>query len=46
MRFDEPPTVIEAGVAVKLVMLGATGVTVTVAVLVDVAPPGFVTVSE
>jgi hypothetical protein len=44
VRLADPPAAIEAGVAAKLVIVGAVAVTVTVAVLVTVAPEGFVTV--
>ena len=44
VRLVEPPTVMPAGLAVKLVMVGAAGVTVTKTVLVIAVPLGGVTV--
>jgi hypothetical protein len=44
VRLADPPAAIEAGVAAKLVIVGAVEVTVTVAVLVAVTPAEFVTV--
>ena len=43
-RFTDASAVIAAGVAVKLVIVGAVGVTVTVAVWTAVAPKELVTV--
>jgi hypothetical protein len=44
VRLAVPPAVTAAGAAVKLVMVGAAGVTVTVAACADVPPEAFVTV--
>jgi hypothetical protein len=44
VRLADPPAAIEAGAAAKLVIVGAAGVTETVAVLVAVTPAEFVTV--
>ena len=44
VRLVEPPAVIDAGLAVKLVMVGATGFTVTVTVCVTAGPMTGVTV--
>jgi hypothetical protein len=44
VRLVEPPAVIDAGLAVKLVIVGGAGVTVTVAVCVIAGPVAGVTV--
>jgi hypothetical protein len=45
VRLVDPPSVIELGFAVKLVIVGPAAFTVTVAVLAAVTPAVFVTVS-
>jgi len=45
VKLELPPAVIVAGLAAKLVIVGTTGVTVTVAVEVTVGPPEPLTVS-
>jgi hypothetical protein len=44
VRLADPPTAIDVGLAVKLVITGAMGVTVTVAVCVAAIPAALVTV--
>jgi hypothetical protein len=44
VRLADPPAVIDAGVAAKLVIVGAAAFTVTVAVCWTVAPAELVTV--